>query len=71
MSKQRIAMPFALAARLGPLPVSAGFAQMFRGRISGILTAEFKAAFAGANVTLPNVSLAYLAMLGSADEDER
>ena len=53
MSKQRIiTTPFVLRRFLALLPVSAGSAQAFRGRISGILTAEFKAAVAGANVTL-------------------
>jgi len=45
-------------------------AQTFRGCITGMLTDESKAVLAGATVTLNNVGLACLAMLGSAHEED-
>ena len=71
ISKQPIAMPFVVATRLAlVLSMSPGLAQMFQYPIAGLRADESKAVVAGANVTLTNLGVACLAMLGTTDKEK-
>jgi hypothetical protein len=61
---------FRVVVMIAALVVWLTSAHTFRGRLTGIVTDEWKAVAAGANVTSTNVGFACLTVLGSAHEEE-